>query len=321
MIGDTVAIEIPDAVSELDRGRAIGACEAALGDDSCSLRSEGLDSDWTARVNQSSAEELTIELIVTGTTEVDTVRVLTFSEDELEAFRWQSVGVVVAALVLSRNRVAPEPTTTQGESDSIEPSEEPAAEPREEPPARVDAPEATPRLEARRRQEKVTLDLAGLMATSGTGSAAGGAWLGTGLRLAGPLHLLVQGDAIFSRTDESEAELRSTVLGGSLGLGLRGGFGRSDLGWEMSARAAMQSLRVRASTESETGVASTVRIGARGGLAAVWRPSGFWGVLVGADAGVLWPPVDLELGAAEPARVSAVFVGGYLGLRMRLNRM
>lgn len=319
MIGDTVAIEMPDAVSEQDQGRTIGACEAALGDDRCGRVGEGVAADWNARVTQSNAFELTIELAATGSEEATTVRVLSFSEEEPEAFRWQSVGVVVAALVLSQPPPEAEPEGAAPEPEPEPPDPAPAPPP---PPSDPDIGDEAPDESDARGRDRVTIDVGPLaMSTASGAGVAGGGWLGGALRLTGPLYLVAQGDTASSAKNDAAAGLRATSFGGGLGLGLRGALGHPDIGWELSARGAVQSLSVRAASDAESGAASTTRWGTRMGLGLAWLPAGFWGVVLAGDAGLLWPPLDVDVGAAEPTRISALIWGGYLGLRIRLNRL
>lgn len=319
MIGDTVAIEIPGTVSELDEGRAIGACEAALGDESCSRLEQGVAADFTARVTATSASELTIELVLSGQEEVETVRVLKFSEDEPEAFRWQSVGVVIAALVLSRSPreapALPEPPLPEPEQRARPKA---AAEDSEQAPDDSDAPDQR---EDAREPGVATVDLGPLIASTASGAGvAGGAWLGAALRWKGPLHVVASGEASFSSAETDAAAVQARSLGASLGLGLRSPFWGSAFGGEVSFRSALQSLSVRAESSSESGSAATLRWGGRAGLGIYWFPSRFLGLVAGGDAGLLWPPIDVEAGSAEPIRVGALIWGGYLGLRIRVNR-
>lgn len=319
MIGDTVAIQIPETVSERDEGRTIGACEAALGEERCGRLSQGFVADYTARVVQSSASEVTIELSLTGLYDAVTVRVLQFSDDEPEAFRWQSVGVVVGALVLAQPEVE-EKTSAPAEPLPAQPKEIESKD-REESPTKPGEV-----LDVRRDSEgepfdRATVDVAPLVASSYSGSGvAGGAWLGAAVRLAGPVHVVTQGDASFSPENADAADLRTSSSGASLGLGLRGYFRTSDFGWDLSGRGAVQNLNVRADSGTEVGAKGTIRWGARAGGGLFWLPSRLFGVVLGADLGILWPPVDLELGQVERTRVGAIFWGGYLGLRIRLNR-
>jgi hypothetical protein len=321
MVGDTVAIQIPESVSERDEGRAIGACEAALGGDHCGRLDEGFVADFTARVVESSASELTISLSLAGQDESVSVRVLKFSDEELDAFRWQSVGVVIGALVLSQPEAEPE------KKAKLEPKEEEPQEAAQKPnpkPLRAEpqderAPRPLPEVS---QTDFASVDLGPLVASSYSGArVAGGVWLGTALRVVDPLFVVAQGDVSFSPENSDAAFLRTSSLGGSLGLGLRSLLGGSRFGLEVSARGAVQSLNVRANSGTTLGMATTVRWGGRAGGGVFWLPSSFLGVVLGADAGVLWPPLDVEIGAPEPERLSALFWGGYLGLRFRFNHL
>ena len=319
MIGDTVAIEVPSTVSERDQGRTIGACEAALGDDRCSRLGGEPTADFIARVTEASASELMIELTLAAQDEVPAVRILKFSEDEPEAFRWQSVGVVIAALVLSRNQ-----QEDQAAADPPEPPPEPEEPVKAALPAREDLSDADARAKEAlaKAPDVATIDLGPLVASTASGAGvAGGAWLGGAIRLKGPLHIMASGDASFSSADAEVATVHASSLGASLGLGLRNAFMRSQFGFELSARAALQSLRVRAVSDTESGTATTGRWGGRAGVGFFWLPSRFWGIVAGGDAGLVWPPIDVDIGAMEPTRVNALIWGGYLGLRIRVNRL
>lgn len=323
MIGDTVAIEIPETVSDLDQGRTIGACEAALGDDSCSMLAEGAEVDWTARVTQPSLSELTIELTPLGEDDVASVRVLRFNEDEPEAFRWQSVGVVVAALVLSQNQERPRKSEPP-EPPPRKSTPEPEATEKETSPPLTARGEEDVRTPASKKEagDALTVDLAPQLTSPASGSGVGaGGWLGVAVHLRGPLHLVATGDASFSNRDEPVERLSAAAWGATLGLGLRFRFLHPDLAWDLSARGALQGLSVRAASGDDSGSAGTTRAGGRVGAALSWMPSRFIGVVGGGDLGLLWPPVDLEVGAPEAVRISALTWTGYVGVRVRLNSL
>lgn len=317
MIGYTVAIEIPEAVSERDAGRAIGACGAALGNDRCGYLDEGFAAKFTARVTQSSALELTIELTQTGEDEIAALRVLTFTEEEPEAFRWQSAGVVVAALVLSQ-------IPAEAPADSPEPTAE--REPEQPDAPKVDSTSAGNPDDLRESPvptdpDVATIDFGPLVAsTASRAGVAFGASLGGAMRLTGPLHVVASAEVSASSSADAAVELRSRSLGGSLGLGLRGPLS-SQFEWELSTRGAFQSLSVSAISSTESGKAATGRWGGRAGGALTWLPSRFLGVVAGGDAGLLWPPLDVEVGEPEPWRISALVWSGYVGVRIRFNRM
>lgn len=327
MIGDTVAIQIPESVSERDEGRTVGACAAALGEGHCGRLDEGFVADFTARVVQTSASELTISLSLSGHDKSVSVRVLKFSDEELEAFRWQSVGVVIGALVLSQPEAEEQPKAPPQPKPAAEKEKQPATqnEPGESPAESRDARDGRLTSEGKRsdhsKSDLASVDLAPLVASSYSGvGVAPGIWFGAALRVIEPLYVVAQGDVSFSPENVEGAFLRTSALGASLGLGVRSLLGASRLGLEVSARGAMQSLTLRANSGTEQGTAGTVRFGGRTGGAVFWLPTSFLGVVLGADAGVLWPPVDADLGSPEPTRISALFWGGYWGLRFRLNR-
>lgn len=323
MTGATVAIEIPEAVSDLDEGRAMGACEAVLGDDRCGPLDQGFSASFIARVTQPSALELTIELTQTGQDEVAALRVLRFTEEEPEAFRWQSAGVVVAALVLSQ-------TPSQAPSPS---APEPA--PAEPGPQKADSPKGgltspdglddsgnAPAPTNVTEPDVATIDIGPLVASTASGiGVAVGASLGGALRVNGPLHVVASGEASTSSADDATVAVRSRSLGGSLGLAFRGSLAHPRFGWELSARGAFQNLRVSATSDTESGDAATSRWGGRVGGSLAWLPSRFVGVVVAGDAGLVWPPIDVEVGRGEPLRIPALIWSGYVGLRIRLNRL
>lgn len=326
MIGDTVAIEVPETVSEQNLARALGACEAALGLDQCIGSRAGADTNWMAQVSQTSVADLSIELVLTGQLSPVVVRVLSFENDEPEAFRWQSVGVVVAALVLSQEM--PEKAEDEAAdslssvSETVEvrtPDALPPA-PRQTPALSRPGPSRPPNPGPPSTSLAPTLDVAALLAAPVSDAPFGaGGWLNVGVPLAGPLLLLTQADLSWSRSSAEDAALRGLAFGASMGAGLRWQLGHPQWFGELSARAAFQGLRAlgEASTARET--AWTVRWGGRGGALLAWFPGADWGLVLGGDAGLLWPPLEVSVTGRKLTSVSSLVWGGYLGLRVRIR--
>lgn len=326
MIGDTVAIEVPETVSERNLARALGACEAALGVDQCTGAGLASGTDFRAEVSQTSVSELSIELVLNGGESPVVVRVLSFESDEPEAFRWQSVGVVVAALVLSQQ------TPKEADDSSLDPSSESASPPQlptakpallvpEQPtPLARPGPSRPPNPGPPSRAFSPTLDLAGLLSSPVSGAAVGaGGWLNVAVPIGGPLLLSTQADSSWSRSSTAEVALRGLALGASFGVVGRFGLGHPRWFWEASARAAFQGLRVLGEAGASRETAWIARWGGRGGAALAWFPGDDWGVVLGADGGILWPPLEVTIAGEEPTAVSPFVWGGYLGLRVRIR--
>ncbi len=300
MIGDYVQIEIPAESSELDAKRVEGACDAALGTGHCEVgQGDLLDfaPQWIAQVQKDAAGALVIELRPHGEPAERAQRRLEFSESDPAAYRFQSVGVVVAAMVLAQ----PEPSETGTQEPTVSASgtsEQPIA-------ATVTEP----------RRGSVALDLAACLGpgvTSGFPSLGG--CFGAIWELPIPLLIVADVEVTGSRGTSGTASLQGIFVSAGLGLGQRFLFSERT-GLEAQLEGSLQTLGVRAKDSLAAQSETTFRPGARLGLTAFSRFHSRWGAFLGGELGVYSPAVTFQVDGQEASRFSNIWWNAQLGIR------
>jgi hypothetical protein len=219
-------------------------------------------------------------------------RELSFSEASPEQDRWESVGLLVAALVVSTRA----PLVPVAKPTLVEPEPEPPAK------SVVANERALP--------PQGHLGVAGLV-----GSALSDAPAELGIKLMGDIDFpsaslrpLLQ--LSYGYTSDSP-QLHNAGLALGLGAPWRG----RDLELEAYAATLGQLVHARASQANQTQSASRWRIGGAIGVNAFARLNSAWSIWLGAEATLLTPRVVFELHNQPAGELGTVGGRGFLGLR------
>jgi hypothetical protein len=250
---------------------------------------------WLVRVTWSGETLHSAQIVLLrgeNPTEVVRRRELSFSDASPEQDRWESVGLLVAALVVSsRAPLAP----------VVEPS---PAEPVPSPPAK---PEGVP---PRALPPRAHWGVAGLV-----GSALSDAPPEFGIKLmvdidfpSASVRPLLQ--LSYGHTSDSP-QLHNPGLALGLGAPWRG----TDLELEAYATALGQLVHARASQSGRSQSASRWRWGGALGLNAFARLNPTWSIWLGAEAVLLTPRVVFELHNQPAGELGTVGGRGFLGVR------
>ncbi len=312
MIGDFVEIEIPPEASEMDAKRAEGACEAALGVGHCEVgHGELVDfvPQWTADVSRQPEGGLLIELRATGDGVPALTRHLNFAAEDPDAFRFQSVGVVVAAMVLAQSPV-------EGTGDS--PANVETGDPQVTPASTEDADVALapPERSLRRQEANIAIDAAATVTSGLAANRPGMGGMGAVVwSLPVPLLIVADMEVTARRRRISEVRLASTAFTASIGLGERLIFSGGDLGVEGQLGANVQALRLSAEDNLGEQANVTMRWGGGVSLRGFFRFHPRWGVVLGGKVGALAPAISLQVQGTELAQLSPIWWGTFVGLR------
>jgi hypothetical protein len=287
------AAVLVDRCSQVVTSGGSGGCELRH-DDAASPEGEPAP-PWLVRVTWSGETLHSAQIVLfRGESPADPVRQreLSFSDASPEQDRWESVGLLVAALVVS-TRAPPVPV-----------AEPTPAEPVPEPP-----PKAL-NVSERALPPRGHLGVAGLV-----GSALSEAPPELGIKLmadidfpSASLRPLLQ--LSYGHTSDSP-QLHSAGLALGLGAPWRG----RDLELEAYATALGQLVHARASQASRTQSASRWRVGGAVGVNAFARLNPTWSIWLGAEALLLTPRVVFELHNQPAGELGTVGGRGFLGLR------
>jgi hypothetical protein len=284
---------------------------------------------WLARVGIDGSQSLNIELCdaLPRSTRTNYTRALGFEESDAPKHRWSTVGVVVAALVISAESgksdkaneprraadATPPPGTTTLETQKGK-APRGANPPRSRRAARADAnaADATIVSEPPRAMRVDVLGQAG-PAVEGLAARYGGA-LRPSLELDRNLFVWSQ----FSGSRRANS-LSVNSWGLALGLGYRTSIVRGRL--DLDARVGTIGTRVDfevGDAEGNQDSATQWRYGALGGLdAAVWLVDSF-GLFVGVDVAYANPRVRIRQSGNEVGQLSTVELLALAGLRWRI---
>lgn len=215
-----------------------------------------------------------------------------FPESAPEADRWDSIGLLVAALVVSAR---------EERSAATAASTNPAPATEEPPPSETQAPPASWR-----------------------GHVGAAAWLGSALNGGDPLF----GAALLAQLGLPELPLRPLLLGG---YGHVGGELSFDVGFlslgsgvvllgapvdlEVQAALTGQFLHATASRAARTESADSARLGGSLGLAAFPQIAGAWSAWLSAEATLMSPELQLTVEDRSAGAVGPLGWRGFLGLR------
>ncbi len=312
MIGDFVEIEIPPEASEMDAKRAEGACEAALGVGHCEVGlGELVDfaPQWTANVIRQPAGGLLIELRARGKDVPTLTRHLNFAVEDPDAFRFQSVGVVVAAMVLAQSPVEDQ-YASPASAETSNPQLTPASI------EHADVALAPPESSLGTKEASFAIDGAATVTPGLAGNRPGMGGIGAVVwSLPVPLLIVADLEVTTSRRSLSETRLASTAFTGSAGLGERLSFSGGVFGVEGHARANVQALRLSAEDDLGKQANVTMRWGGSVSLRGFFRFHSRWGVVLGGNVGALAPAVSLQVQGTELAQLSSLWWGAFVGLR------
>lgn len=129
-----VAVEVPSDLPAHLAAATVRACDSALGVGQCTLHtrlSKDADPAWVATVvtDPTLHGQVRVDLrrALRAPAQIRWTRTLSFETTEQDVHRWSTVGVVVAALVVSGSQStnSPLPTETQPDADSTPASPEP----------------------------------------------------------------------------------------------------------------------------------------------------------------------------------------------------
>jgi hypothetical protein len=247
--------------------------------------------DWLVRVRWSGASLETAEIVLFHRTELASPirrRELSFSERSPELDRWESVGLLVAALVVSA-RAEPETRAS--------PREAPAARPAKLAPARA-------------RGGARTRWALGLFAATDLSDFT--EW-GAGL----------QGQLVLSRLPVqplwqlafSHSSATPTLNTGALSLGIGVPLLEEPLELQLYAQALGQLLRAHARAEGVTESQLVGRLGGSAGLAIYPRLGARWSLWLAAEASLLTPRVTFDVLDQGAGELGYLGFRGFLGLR------
>lgn len=296
MLSVAIAVEPPAEISALRQ--VAQSCEQAIGGGRCRDAAALTSADvvtWFALVSPQAPSEPALRIEFRDRRRDGTLietRVLSFSEQDTEASRWESAGAVIAAFVAARDSTA-----------AAAPAHAPAPAPVV---ARLPPPE-------------------GLAYSADLALFTGPAWDRGGYRWGGVgrAHLAVprapQVLALVSlRYAERPGDLKLGFWGVGAGVGARLSTRKVPVSAEVTGELAFEQLRVSARDADGTRQeqAQQNRWGGRLSLNVAWRVAGPVGLVGGVEADALRPSVTIQVGDEAAGRAPAATFAFSLGLRL-----
>lgn len=311
MLPGVVAIDVPPDTPVAWVEAAADACEAALGAGRCMPATEGIaegtgaQTTWRAVIVGPTLEApttLNIELYSEGEGIPQATRNLRFDEVDPERQRWASAGVVVAAMV------------SASEADRPQSLPEPEAAPMPLP-ARVPT-DTRPPESPQRRGVQVWLD--GAFAVSSgleEGEPALGGQLAVGTS---PMELPAVVVARFTIASK-RVPFEARWLTGALGAGVRALDGRK-LTVDIVPEIQLQHFRAQVSNpdpslEPATDAGAELRVGGGLEVAIAWRLAEPVGIVLGGNASLFSPIINIKREDESVGRLSDFGWGGWAGAR------
>jgi hypothetical protein len=285
-----VAISVDSAVDYGPRAATViaAACEEVIGKRRCPVASElppGAVAAWYAVVHPRDGALTRVHIEFRDRTADGVLieqRDLTFSPGDSQDSRLASVGSVIAALAAAREGpVVPAPETTLS-----------ASAPADEAPAWA-------------------IDLAGLGAPDVDGGPSRVGAFARAERLLG-IHTLALASA---RAAMSPGNPSYSWLALGAGLGARLGDRSARLGFEVSGEGVFEHTGVSASRGGVHDSLGQYGWGGRLGLDAVWEASRRWSALLGADATLVLPRINVVVADGNPIPLAFVTLGVWAGVR------
>jgi hypothetical protein len=294
-----VLIDVPPGTDPSLAGAAVESCDGALGSGQCRHAPERPEAEWHALVRFGAARErmARVELRQSGSGKIVEIRELRFAREDTAPERWASVGVLIAALVVSHQ----EPKAPQ-ESDSPEPERPPPPE-----------GEAPPRFD--RRGPGWRFDATAL-ATRGLEQRA--LQPGGGLRISlelPSLPLFVMGSGAYTHRIGPDPSV--SWLSSALGFGVRATPAGARYGMELRTEMAIEQWFFGAEEPGRRDQRSATRFGPRVGLDGTAALSHGWQLLLGVQASVLRPEVLVDVAGETRERVPPWSAGLLGGVRFR----
>ena len=326
MLGDAVQIEVAPDVDPALAKEVASVCDAAMGPDRCWLADGEVSasSEWVAVVSQDEHGNLKIELRRASEAGVVARRTLVFEPEDTPERRWESAGVVVAALVAAQVVPAPADEDKPAKPQAERPPTNPPPQPVRPAPSRRRLRGAAgsgrktrpnrPRQD--RERERPTPRAFGLDtgALLGPGLDAGAYRVGVFGRgwvtLLGPVTAQIGGQYA-TRGPDPAVHWTAADLG--LGVQVRPGAfvveGRAFVagGWE-----SVKPYDPNGGPRESGGV---VRYGGGTGVLAAWRASRFVQPFVAAELAWLQPPLGIKVGGVRTDSEGSFRWVGAAGIR------
>jgi hypothetical protein len=289
-----IEADVPPELS----GAAVQSCEVALGEGQCRLIDSDAQpepaADWSAAVRYGSGRDDTVLVALrsnrTGT--LLQVRELSFGSHDEPRDRWESIGVLIAALVASREKREPFDATVA----------EVAAEPQWEP-ASASRPPA------------LRLDAAFLMSRAADrGAPHLGPEVRGSLELAS-LPLFVLASASYGVRASEEPDV--SWLSGAVGVGVRIGRRAAPLTAEIHTSGAIERWALSASESQRSDKDSVTRFGPRLGVDVVWATADRVHLFVGGRLAMLRPEIRIDVRGENVEQLSPMMGSLLVGFRFR----
>lgn len=298
-----VAVLLVERCSQVVASGGTGGCElqheSASGEDVAPSNEPA--PPWLVRVTWSGETLHSAQIaLFRGESPSEAVRQreLSFSDASPEQDRWESVGLLVAAMVVSTR--TPPPTVAEPTPPEPTPEPEPGPEPPPQP--------AT--LEPRAVPMQAHLGFAGL-----AGSALSGAPPSFGVKLMGDLDFPAASLRPLLQLNYAYASDQPKLHEAGVALGLGAPWRGNDLELEAYATVLGQLVHARASQANRVESATRWRWGGALGLNAFPRLNPTWSIWLGAEVTVLTPRVVFELRNQSAGELGTVGWRGFLGLR------
>jgi hypothetical protein len=283
----------PDAAAASVISERCTAVVASGGSGGCALTGDenARRADWEVRVRWSGVPLETAEIVLFHRSRLEAPirrRELSFSERSPELHRWESVGLLAAALVVSA-RAEPER--------------------RSAPPAVPTPRDATPAPAATAAATRTRWAL-GLLAASDVKDST--EWGASAQGQIAFVRLPVQP---FWQLGFSHASATPTLNTGALSLGIGVPLVEEPLELQLYAQALGQLIRAHARAEGETESRLVGRAGGSVGLAAYPRVASTWSLWLAAEASLLTPRVTFDVLDRGRGELGYLGIRGFLGLR------